>query len=291
MADFDINFYFMRTFDIFMIFAPNLGFIAQIAKFRKLKSSEGFSKFLSFILLIANILRIFFWVGKRFSTPLLFQSIFSICMQMFILKECLRFAKYTGNKGNSEKNEKYKGKKDCPVSINHENMAIPVSNPYLYRPINILDLKHFWNWPYLIDYAYFLILFSLAVGFLSHVIGYDNAFYVEILGIVSASVEAVICIPQIITNCRTRSTASLSTVMIYIWVIGDSVKTFYFLKTQAPLQLICCGAFQLTTDLIIFFQILYYGKGDKEASEYDRIDKKELDTSVDSLEEVKLEIK
>lgn len=232
----DINFYFSVVFDVFMVFSPNIGFVAQILKFRSVKSSEGFSKFLSFILLIANILRIFFWVGKRFALPLLFQSILMVVMQLILLRECLIFSNFrTTNK--------------------------QTPNPYIDQPINIFDLKFFWNWPYLIDYIYFLVLFIVLIGFVSHFVGYDNYYYVELLGAASASVEAVIGLPQIYQNFKTKNTASLSLFMIYTWVIGDSIKTFYFVKTQSPFQLICCGIFQLTMDMVILLQIFLYSKG------------------------------
>jgi hypothetical protein len=283
----ELNYYLMQVFDIFMITAPNIGFIAQIIKFRKMKSSEGFSKFLSFILLMANILRIFFWFGKKFPTPLLYQSILMIIMQLFLLKECL---KYANNPGNGTHNNKNNSKHNSGI------VTIP-TNPYLHNPIILWDVKSFWNWPYLLDYAYFLCLFSLCIGFISHVIGFNNSIYVEILGTASASVEAIIGIPQIIKNNKSKSTESLSDFMIYTWVIGDSIKTYYFLQTKSPLQLTCSGLFQLTMDLIILAQIIYY-KGKKEikydkeyvsSSEENKKLKtscKEIDTDVEELHQI-----
>ena len=43
----------------FVIF-PTLGYIHQYIKIYKLKNSEGFSKFISFVLIIAYNIRIFF---------------------------------------------------------------------------------------------------------------------------------------------------------------------------------------------------------------------------------------
>jgi uncharacterized protein with PQ loop repeat len=162
-----------------------------------------------------------------------------IFMQMVLLKECLKYS-------NISKKKEIIHDKDHQI------------NPYIYKPINLFDFKYFWNWPYLIDYAYFLILFSLSVGFISQLVGFENCIYVEVLGGASASVEAIIGIPQIIKNYSTKNTDSLSSFMIYTWVIGDSIKSFYFFKTSSPIQLLSCGIFQLSTDLIILFQIIYY---------------------------------
>jgi uncharacterized protein with PQ loop repeat len=226
---------FFVVFDIFMVISPNIGFIAQIIKFRQVKSSKGFSKFLSFIILIANILRIFFWVGKRFPLPLLYQSILLIFMQIIVLRECLKYSS-TNNNDNKIFGQKEKSSKQ----------------------ILILDFKNFWNWPFLIDYIFFLCMFVTITGFLSQLIGYNNMIYVEILGAASATVEATIALPQIYQNFKTKNTESLSQFMIYTWVIGDSIKTFYFVETKSPVQLICCGVFQLMMDMVILMQIFYY---------------------------------
>jgi len=79
--------------DSILIFGPNIAYISQISKFRKLNSSQGFSKKICLLILIANILRIFFWIGKRFDITLLYQSIVAIIMQLFLLNECLAVSK------------------------------------------------------------------------------------------------------------------------------------------------------------------------------------------------------
>lgn len=86
--------------DCVLIFGPNLAFISQIKKFQSSKSSDGFSKIICLLILLANILRIFFWYGKRFDIPLLFQSIVSIIMQFILLNEFLKVYK---NKYNQKK--------------------------------------------------------------------------------------------------------------------------------------------------------------------------------------------
>lgn len=53
--------YLLKTFnDILMVFLPSIGYIFQAMKFKQTKSSKGFAKFLCLLLLLANILRIFF---------------------------------------------------------------------------------------------------------------------------------------------------------------------------------------------------------------------------------------
>ncbi len=51
--------------DILMVFVPSIGYFFQAMKFKQTKSTKGFAKFLCLLLLIANILRIFFLVWKK----------------------------------------------------------------------------------------------------------------------------------------------------------------------------------------------------------------------------------
>ena len=62
--------------------------------------------------------------------------------------------------------------------------------------------------------------------------------------------------------------------MILLWFLGDFCKTVYFIAkvpyqiTQLqPFQFILCGVIQLTVDIIILAQIIFYGKG----NEYDTV--------------------
>jgi hypothetical protein len=254
-------YYFRKVFDLLMIFTPNIGFIAQIIKFRKMKSSQGFSKLMTFTILTSNILRIFFWIGKRFALALLFQSLMSIVMQMFLLNECLKFS--TPNL----KNKKEMTLEDMKVFTQQINN--------LHRPISILDVKNFWDWPHLVDYVYIIVLFSLTLGFISNIIGFDNLILVESFGIGSAGFEAIVGIPQIIQNFKNKHTENLSVMMIMTWMTGDVFKTVYFIKTRSPLQMICCGLFQITTDTILILQIICFYKNTRKIIEYKRLSSKE----------------
>ena len=68
--------YFMKlTNDLLIIFIPSIGYFFQAMKLKQAKSTTGLAKFLCFLLLLTNILRVFFWFGKRFSSALLYQAI------------------------------------------------------------------------------------------------------------------------------------------------------------------------------------------------------------------------
>jgi hypothetical protein len=53
--------YILTYPNIGMIFAPCIGYVIQCRRMLKDKTAEGFSTYVSFILIIANIIRIFWW--------------------------------------------------------------------------------------------------------------------------------------------------------------------------------------------------------------------------------------
>ena len=202
--------YMTLIFDIFMIIAPTFGYYAQILTFRNLKSSKGFSKAISFILIVSNIFRIFFWFGKNFYWALLAQSVLMIFMQFYLLSESLKYD-----------------------NIN--------------KSTSVFDYNNFWEWPFIIDYIFFIICFIIFLSLLVNIITFENLIFVELLGSISA-----------ITNLKLKSADSLSTFLVGTWLFGDIIKTFYFLRTFAPLQLVLCGIFQIIIDIVVIFQIFIY---------------------------------
>ena len=194
------------------------------------------------ILLLANILRIYYWIGKKFSTILLIQSILMIITQLYLLYVSIIYSKefLLLSKKHKEKNQKTVSFKLTPPSFS-----------------NILN--NFWKWNYYSDYLYFLIITILTLTVLTNIFGNNNLAYYESLGALSAAVEALIGVPQFVSNFKNKSTGSLSVGMILSWFFGDAFKTFYFISNNQPIQFICCGIFQLLVDILIIMQIIYYG--------------------------------
>eukprot|EP01105_Mastigella_eilhardi_P021644 TRINITY_DN5266_c0_g1_i1.p2 TRINITY_DN5266_c0_g1~~TRINITY_DN5266_c0_g1_i1.p2 ORF type:complete len:227 (-),score=74.59 TRINITY_DN5266_c0_g1_i1:126-806(-) len=76
--------------DAAMIVTPVIGYVFQFLEVRRRKSSEGFSLFIPFILIVANLLRVWFFIGKPFAVALLLQSPVMIVAQLVLLHECVR---------------------------------------------------------------------------------------------------------------------------------------------------------------------------------------------------------
>lgn len=68
-----------------MILGPCVGYIIQCFKMRQERNSDGFSPFICLILLVANIVRVFWWFAEAFSNVLLVASLVMIACQMVLL--------------------------------------------------------------------------------------------------------------------------------------------------------------------------------------------------------------
>jgi hypothetical protein len=212
-------------FSFMFIFFPLIGYIAQYIKIKNLKNSYGFSKLISFILIIAFLFRIFFWFGNHYQLSILFQAIVGLIFQIILLHQCI----------------KYSDLKDKPNS-------------------DLFNLNEFWNWPYFMDYIACLVFISTALSLTSFTFGYNNQAYIELLGYISGSVEATLGVPQVISNYSTKNTKGFSLVLIATWVGGDSFKLIFYYYSNSPIQLIMSSVGQLTVDFVILYQMWYYNR-------------------------------
>ncbi|KAF7653644.1 hypothetical protein LDENG_00080440 [Lucifuga dentata] len=71
-----------------MVFGGALPYMPQYQEIQRSSNTEGFSTRVCLVLLIANILRIFFWIGKQFELTLLLQSVVMIFTMFAMLHLC-----------------------------------------------------------------------------------------------------------------------------------------------------------------------------------------------------------
>ena len=221
--------------NIAMIFAPSIGYIAQAIKFKIKKSSVGFSLCVCLVLIFSNILRIFFWFGKQFTTALLFQSFIVLLSQLYLIKVYLDY---------KEQDKAYVG--------------------YSFFGIIMKEMGQvslFWKWNYFIPYLITTFLFSLILGGISYLFGFDNENYIEFIGYLSTGIEILLGIPQIIANYYGKNVQALSLIMFMTWILGDSFKTGYYIITKCPIQFIVFGVIQIIIDVTLIGQMIYYNKG------------------------------
>lgn len=80
----------MLLLDIAIIIGPLLGYISQLKLIKQQKSLGSFSIDVCAILLIANILRLYFWFTTGYAFSLFLQSILLIVIQLMLLQECVK---------------------------------------------------------------------------------------------------------------------------------------------------------------------------------------------------------
>ena len=68
-----------------MILGPCLGYMLQTYTMVRIKTSDGFSTYVSFILIISNLLRLFWWYCDRFSIVIFSASIVMVICQLVLL--------------------------------------------------------------------------------------------------------------------------------------------------------------------------------------------------------------
>lgn len=210
-----------------MILGGSLPYLPQYLQMREEKTSEGFSMKLCLVLLIANILRIAFWFGKFYETPLLIQSIVMIVTMLIMLEICIRL------------------RKDLPISVDNTCHFLD------------LDPQSFWTWNSFSDYLQCILSIVLLVAGATY-LGLANDAYVETIGTLSLCIEATLAMPQLCKNFRSGSTRGMNAKMVIMWFLGDSFKTLYFVLRGSPVQFLMCGSVQILVDMLILYQVMSY---------------------------------
>nr|XP_027791126.1 solute carrier family 66 member 2 isoform X5 [Marmota flaviventris] len=223
-----------------MVFGGVVPYIPQYRDIRRTQNADGFSTHVCLVLLVANILRILFWFGRRFESPLLWQSIVMTLTMLLMLKLC------TEVRVASELN--LKRRSFAAGDSRDEEPKAPPRRSYLD-----FDPHHFWHWSSFGDYVQCVLAFTGVAGYVTY-LSIDSALFVETLGFLAVLTEAMLGVPQLYRNYCHRSTEGMSLKMVLMWTSGDTFKTAYFLLNGAPLQFSVCGLLQVLVDLAILGQ-------------------------------------
>ncbi|KAF7262764.1 hypothetical protein GWI33_004146, partial [Rhynchophorus ferrugineus] len=122
-------------------------------------------------------------------------------------------------------------------------------------PQRICDFgaKNFWNWSDFHSYLDCMLIFTIVASILMYIF-IEYIIFVELVGFMAVFTEALLGVPQLIKNYRSKSTEGMSLSMVILWTCGDIFKTLYFLLRSAPVQFWICGSMQVTIDLLILLQ-------------------------------------
>ncbi|CAH2324062.1 PQ-loop repeat-containing 1-like [Pelobates cultripes] len=212
----------------FIVFGGVLPYIPQYQEIKRTSNPDGFSTLVCLVLLVANILRIFFWFGKFFEFPLLLQSILMIVTMLVLLSLC--------------------------CSLQNVNRVSTKQHHF-----TDFELDYFWKWSRFEDYVQFCFSLTISGALLTYLF-LDIPAYVEGIGLVALLTEATLGIPQLLQNFKNRSTRGMSVKMVLLWTAGDCFKTGYFVLKATPAQFWMCGTLQICIDLAIILQVFLYAQ-------------------------------
>ncbi|KAM6126081.1 solute carrier family 66 member 2 isoform 1-T1 [Pterocles gutturalis] len=240
-----------------MVFGGVVPYIPQYRDIRRTQTAEGFSTYVCLVLLVANILRILFWFGRHFESPLLWQSIIMIITMLLMLKLC------TEVRVSNELN--IKRRSFAAADSKDEEIKAPPKRSYLGTEVLLcslrlllnFDLNYFWHWSKFTDYVQCVLTFTGVTGYITY-LWLDSSLFVETLGFLAVFTEAMLGVPQLYRNYENRSTEGMSVKMVLMWTSGDTFKTVYFILNQAPFQFSICGLLQVFVDIAILLQVYLY---------------------------------
>jgi hypothetical protein len=237
------------AWNIFCIVGPILQYAPVISNVHTL------SPYVIAILMISNVIRIFYWFADPFEIPLVLQSAVMIVMQYLLLQALTQYLTRKVKDGkkllveNGEKSD--------------EKIQIVKKLTLFNSPLN---LSTFWQWTEIQSYS---IVLSVIVSVLvfGHVTFGEYVWYGKFLGFLGLLIESMLGVPQVVKNVK-NGTTDLSPILFLTWLAGDLAKTVAFFGTGAPLPFILCGIVQIITDIVIILQIVignYFTKDGKKA--------------------------
>ena len=229
--------------DILIVIGPSLGYLIQSLKFKKTKSSKGFSKSICLIIYMSQILRVFFWIGKPFKITLLYQSILIICFQVYLIYLWILYHDIKP-KNNINKNNQVNDKKEIIE--------------YIIDWSDTISPNKIWNWTSTIEYYKFMLFIILILLLICGVVGIHNPILVNIMGTISVITEASTLLPQIVVSCKKKNASNLSMTMVALWSLGECCKFIYNIIYKTPIQMILSGGVQIFLDFFCLFQIICY---------------------------------
>lgn len=227
---------------IFLIvaLAPAIPYIKQYSIIKQRRDVGAFSSYVCAILLYGQSLRILFWLSKQFQSALLFQSLFMIVIQLYLLKACVEC----------------QGSEVLPGSDIKQGAKTTESNIWLSR----FETGEFLAMEYLqilrgllsvLDGSFYCVLLFFR---LSHSCRTDwsTLSNTRRIGRCSPSYQKLPKAQRQKLEVNAVLTSSLT--MISLWFLGDFARLVYYLWASLPVQFIVGGSMAILMDAIVLLQ-------------------------------------
>ena len=98
------------------------------------------------------------------------------------------------------------------------------------------------------------------MGFITYIatVSFQWSLYPSALGSLSVAFEAVFAVPQVFKLYMQKSGVGLRWELVATWILGDALKTAYYVYAGVPIQFLVCGLFQMGVDTTVGLQLIYY---------------------------------
>ena len=202
-------------------------------------------------MLLASILRCFYWLGAGFETSLLVQSLLMIAVQSTLLKVAL------------DHRPPLPPLLDLSFTTPPTTAAAAAATTTPAAVTATTRPWGFWQWRRQRPYWEFLAYFTLGTAVLQLLFGQAPRF-VNALGYLALGIEALLPLPQVLANQRSRSCHGFRLSVLASWLAGDAMKIVYFSNSQhVGVQFKACAAVQTAFDLYLGLQFWWFGSGSR----------------------------
>lgn len=200
-------------------------------------------------MLVASILKVFYWFGAYYDKSLLIQACLMVGVQTVLLKVALDNRAPTGSRGGLE----------------HKPFSAYTADSLVSEVLSGKRPFNFWRWNNAKPYFQFLAYMTCTLLFIHVLLPFISRtpFYITLLGYVGLAIEALLPIPQILKNHNVRSCKGFRLSVIINWLAGDTMKmSYFFLSSESvPWPFKLCGIFQACCDMYLGLQFYMYGDG------------------------------
>jgi solute carrier family 66, member 2 len=206
---------------------PSIPYMLQYWRIEEDGDARGFSTWVCCIVLLANVLRLAYWIPAQYELTLLVQSLVMIGTQLLLLRLCVSLKQLE--------------------SIGLQRFGGS-------RFAKYLSAAQFWRWESFSSYAVFLSGYALVCVVLALTLGMMN-WFASLLGYAALGAEALLQLPQFVRNRQNKSTRGLSVGMVVLLLVGDIFKFVYFLWKQSAGPFFMCAIVQAVLDSLVLLQI------------------------------------
>lgn len=278
-----------RSANIFITCTPLFSYGTTCYSIYAKRTSVGFSLDICATMLMALVLRIFYYTIVPYEIALLRQLLMMVFIQCVLLKISLRYRQSNYNPDHLQPLPAFSTELEhhlprrmlqLRIIIDHGPYSGDYKHAYLVldgvkywaaygrglfmHALKFFDVYYrrpgaFWQWldeaPYWIFIGAFTGVFLVLTA-----VFHDSGTYGQSIGFLGLFIESLLPLPQILLLARLRSTKNFKVILLLSWLGGDCTKLSYLIFGTSNVLVIflLAGLFQMSLDLLIAYQYMHF---------------------------------